>query len=166
MQKQLMKRSPRKDPFIAQFLASIPPEIASSFTDEQLTALKGAFGKRGWNRHPVDIRMSVPFPRPGFYIVLLGGRERRSRQRRQGDRNLHGLWTWRNSAVIVSFTLAIMSAGIGGVYTVEKSLDLLSKKRPFHPTAIPWISDAETCEKTDRVWRDSECLDFEHSPDF
>ncbi|MCV6609317.1 MAG: hypothetical protein OIF55_00955 [Amphritea sp.] len=34
----------------------LPEDIQDSFTQEQLDALKVAFGARRWGKHPVDIR--------------------------------------------------------------------------------------------------------------
>jgi hypothetical protein len=35
-----------------------------------------------------------------------------------------------------------------------------------HPTALPWLKTQAACEHTDRVWKDGDCWDKEHSPDF
>jgi hypothetical protein len=35
-----------------------------------------------------------------------------------------------------------------------------------HPTVLPWLQTQAACEHTSREWRDGECWDREHSPDF
>jgi hypothetical protein len=35
-----------------------------------------------------------------------------------------------------------------------------------HPTVLPWLQTQAACEHTSREWRDGECWDKEHSPDF
>ncbi len=68
----------RNDPFIKQFFARIPDQTAAIFTDTQLTELKSVFRDRVGKRHPVDIRISIPFLKQRFYVVLVMGKEKRS----------------------------------------------------------------------------------------
>lgn len=164
--KELVQRPQHSDAAIAKLFNSIPPEIANSFTTAQLAALKQALSQNNWTRHPVDIRMSVPFPRPGFYLVFLAGRERRSPERRQAYRNANKLWTWNNSILIFSLVVTLMSSCFGAVFCLEKFISVVSEKQAIYPTAIPWISDAGSCQKTGRTWENSKCLDFEHSSEF
>ncbi|MGK7922714.1 MAG: hypothetical protein AB4080_22195 [Trichodesmium sp.] len=39
----------------------------------------------------------------------------------------------------------------------------VEEKQRISPTAIPWVKTQEECLKTDRVWKDGECLDSEWS---
>lgn len=51
----------------------------------------------GWTgKHPINVRLTVPFPFGSFYLVILGGRERRSQERRHRERGRHPLWTIGN----------------------------------------------------------------------
>lgn len=68
--------------FIARFLRQMPPEVAASFTPDQLAAVQRAFGMRYAMDHAVDVRRSVTLPWGRFYLVLLGGRDRRQEGRR------------------------------------------------------------------------------------
>ncbi|MGF1610104.1 MAG: hypothetical protein ACFCUQ_11955 [Kiloniellales bacterium] len=70
-----MRRRP--DPFLDTYLKWIDPRVAASFTEEQRRAIRTMFDGRAARRHPVDIRHSVGFGRHRFYLVILGGRERR-----------------------------------------------------------------------------------------
>ncbi len=71
------------DPFLEQFFARLPAKLHTSFTDRQLAALKSVFGEATHTGHGVDLRLSVPLPPTGkrAYLVLLGGRHRRKRER-------------------------------------------------------------------------------------
>jgi len=81
-QNRFTKDSSKTDPFVQQFFARIPPKTATTFTDAQLVALKQVFKERISKRHAVDIKLSMPFFK-GFYIVLLLGKEKRSKKRLQ-----------------------------------------------------------------------------------
>lgn len=65
------------DVFTSRFLGRLPPDVAASFTPEQLAALQLAFGMRYAMEHAVDVRRTVTLPWGRFYLVLLGGRDRR-----------------------------------------------------------------------------------------
>lgn len=164
--KELVQDPQHNDAALVKLFNSIPPKNANSFTLEQLEALKQVLSQNAWNRHPIDIRMNVPFLRPGFYLVFVAGRERRSPERRQAYRNTHKLWTWNNSIVILSRVVTLMSFCFGAVFCLEKFITVLSEKRAIYPTAIPWLSDAGSCQKTGRTWQNLECLDFEHRLEF
>ncbi len=45
-----------KDWFEEGLFKRLPEDIRDSFSQEQLSALKVAFGARKWGKHPVDIR--------------------------------------------------------------------------------------------------------------
>ncbi|MBB1281427.1 3-phosphoshikimate 1-carboxyvinyltransferase [Pseudoalteromonas sp. SG45-1] len=55
----------------------MPKNIQETFTDEQLMYLKVAIGARQWGKHSVDFRGVLSFFRYRYYIVFLGGRNRR-----------------------------------------------------------------------------------------
>ena len=75
------KNSAKPDDFLQQFFARIPPQTAATFNNAQLTALKQVFGERVTKRHAVDIRLSIPFFPRRFYLVLVLGKEKRSKER-------------------------------------------------------------------------------------
>lgn len=88
-----------KDPFLEDFFRDMSPALARSFTDEQLRVIKMQFGTRERGAHTVDLRFSIPLLR--HYVVLLIGRERRSRKRRNMDRLKYPIATVGNLAVAV-----------------------------------------------------------------
>ncbi len=69
------------DAFTRRFLARLRPDVAASFTPDQLAAVQLVFGMRYAVDHAVDLRRTVTLPWGRFYVVVLGGRDRRSQAR-------------------------------------------------------------------------------------
>ncbi|PHM11325.1 hypothetical protein [Nostoc sp. 'Peltigera malacea cyanobiont' DB3992] len=155
-----MKNSQHVDPTFEQFFAEINPQVANTFTVEQLEAIKRGFAFRSRTRHPLDIRVSVPIPGLRFYLVLLAGSERRSKARLRLEKGLYPFWTPANILFLIGFLIILSACS----YTIFSSLTPLS--RSYYPTSIPWIYDKSECEHTSRIWNDGKCWDSEHSPNF
>ncbi len=81
--KQNMKQDIKQDRFIARFLEKLPADQQQSFSDEQLQAVKMAFGARSWGAHAVDFRGTFSFFRWRYYFVFLMGRNVRTLSRRE-----------------------------------------------------------------------------------
>ena len=79
-----------RDPFLEQFFSRLPEAMHTDFTDRQLAALKSVFGDATRSGHGFDIRLNIPTPLigRGAYVVLLGGRDRRSGTSRSSARGL------------------------------------------------------------------------------
>jgi hypothetical protein len=94
------------DPALNSLLKRMPPEVAESFTDEQLSHLHSALGARSWKKHSLDIRSTfpVPFAKSRVYFVLLMGRNRRELTRREKQ--------------ISAFTFALFVAAFIGLSTL------------------------------------------------
>ncbi|MEE8516083.1 MAG: hypothetical protein V3T02_05525, partial [Alphaproteobacteria bacterium] len=106
-----------------KLLARIPEGSGITFTDEQLEVVDLAFSN--WNGvHPIDIRCSIPIWRR-FYISLVAGPERRSKERRQQDREAHPLMIFGNIVLIafslIAVGLALMLYGDGFTNTLKES---------------------------------------------
>ncbi len=67
-------------------MVRLPRRVRRSFDHEQLLALRQAAEEMAWGQHPIDIRVSLPFPRARHYLVLVGGMERRHGRRQVGER--------------------------------------------------------------------------------
>ena len=117
-------RSKTSDPFYAQFFARISDDVAKSFSDAQLDAVKLAFGARSRGSHPIDIRMSIPLLTPRIYIVFLAGGEQRPSQRLALERVLRPVWTFANAVVIVGFVLAFIGSLGVGLYAGKRALGI------------------------------------------
>ena len=62
---------------MSRFLDRLHPELARSFSSEQLAAVEMHFGMRYRVKHAIDWRRRIHFPFMRFYFVILAGRERR-----------------------------------------------------------------------------------------
>jgi hypothetical protein len=160
-----MKSIRKNNPAFEQLLATIPPEIAKTFTFEQRDALKRAVD-HNWNHHPVNIRVSIPVPGLRFYLVLLAGRERRSNQHLQVSRRMFPFWTPVNTLLILGFFILLLTSGFitfSYVFSFVSSISL-----PISPfaTSLPFIENQSSCEQTGRIWRHDKCWDSEQNPSF
>jgi hypothetical protein len=159
-----MNKPQYTDPTIKQLFAEIDPEVANSFTVEQLEAIKRGLASRARKRHSLDIRVSVPIPGLRFYLVLLAGSERRPKERLRSEKGLYPFWTPANILFLIGFLIIISICS----YTIFSSA--LSSVTPtfssYFPTSIPWIDDKSECERTGRIWNRGKCWDFEQSPNF
>ena len=73
----------QKDWFEDGLMQRLPSDMQGSFSDEQITALKVAFGARKWGKHPVDLRGTINIWTWRYYFVFLMGRNKRSLSRRE-----------------------------------------------------------------------------------
>lgn len=171
----VMKNSPKADPAFDQFVARIPPEIATTFTDAQINSIKRVLSSTSiGDGHPVNIRLSLPVPGRRFYFVILAGLERRSYKRIRAERLKHRVWMPANMIVITVFLILLLTCLFSVLYGAQNMSPLPLIQRTWfspvpssrHPVSIPWISNQDQCENSGRKWRDGECLDFEHNPDF
>ena len=159
-----MQHSQRRDLAFERLMSRMPPEIITSFSDDQLSALRQVMASRAWQRHPVDIRFSVPFTKH-LYVVLVMGLERRSRQRRTEEKKLNPIWTPANMAVIL-LTLVISIGAIFGAVQLRYVNFSSINQQDVHPVSIPFKEDKAACENSGRYWRNGKCIDYEHSPSF
>jgi len=60
-------------------------------------------GAKEWWQHPVNIRVSVPLGIGRYYVTIVAGRERRSRERLVAERHKHPLISIGNLGVIFAF---------------------------------------------------------------
>lgn len=107
-----------KDPFLKEFYARIPKDLANSFSEGQLMGLRMAYGARSRGAHAVDIRPSFNFFGRRFYMVMLIGAERRSPNRKIFGTQ-HPFWTWAN-AVFLSISIFILVFALLGLLYMAK----------------------------------------------
>ncbi|MEH2258299.1 hypothetical protein [Nostoc sp.] len=159
-----MKNLQYTAPTFKQLFAEIDPEIANTFTVEQLEAIKKGLASRARTGHSLDIRVSVPIPGLRFYLVLLAGSERRSQVRLRSEKGLYPFWTPANILFLIGF-LVILSTCSYTIFSFAFS-SLTFTSSSYYPTSIPWIYNKSECEHTGRIWHDGKCWDSEHSPNF
>ncbi|WP_282604603.1 hypothetical protein [Pelagibius sp. Alg239-R121] len=69
------------DPFLSHYFRRIDPDVANSFNEEQLGAIRTMFSNRGIAAHSLEVRRTLSFGRKRFYLIFLLGRERRAYER-------------------------------------------------------------------------------------
>lgn len=111
------------DPFLERFFSRIPEDVALSFSEDQLRAIKRAFVHTEGRGHSVDLRLSFWFL-TRFYMVLLLGPERRDRARRRRDRGAHPVGTLANLVMMVVFVGVIGTSVLGLLYLLKSLLGI------------------------------------------
>lgn len=111
-----------RDPFYEQFYARIPGAVASTFTDEQLEAIRRAYGARPNGAHSVELRKSIPFLWTRLYVVLMLGRERRDRDRLAREGGLLGVFGEIGITLLVWALFILPWAAV--LYAVKTALGL------------------------------------------
>ncbi|MGF1536098.1 MAG: hypothetical protein ACFB4J_06380 [Elainellaceae cyanobacterium] len=75
--------------FYDRLISSLSPAARADLTDEQEMSLRKACQSLTPRDHALDVRLSIPLLGiRGVYLVLLGGREKRTPQRIQRERAL------------------------------------------------------------------------------
>lgn len=159
-----MNSSQQFDPVFAELFAQIHPDIKNTLTIEQIAAIQKAFGYNTWtSQHPLDLRVTLPIPGLRFYMVLLGGPEKRSKQRLQYGKFLNPVWTPNNIIFMIGFLAAL---SVCTLPILSGLLSLINSISNYHfatsPTSIPWIFDQSECERTGRTWSEGKCWDDQH----
>jgi hypothetical protein len=105
-----------------RLLAEMDPAVAQSFTDQQVRELERVLAAPAARPVPVDIRITVPFFRRGFFIAVLAGPERRSPARRRKDRAAHALWTFWNLCCFAVVSILSVPTAIGLLHILAEGL--------------------------------------------
>ena len=94
------------------------PERAptSDGQDSHQAAANGAAQPRWGSDHPVNIRLTIPLLFRKYYITIVAGSERRSRERRIGERKKHPLLVFGN---IVFFFVIGSIIGIAALALIQ-----------------------------------------------
>ena len=93
--------------FILRLRQRMPMNVGFTFSDEQLEALRRAFGDRFEGRHAVDMRGRIYQPWSRYYIVFQAGRDRRKDPRRGAAR--------ATRTAVDSFVCGILLSGLAAV---------------------------------------------------
>ncbi|RAU32017.1 3-phosphoshikimate 1-carboxyvinyltransferase [Pseudomonas sp. RIT411] len=115
----MQDRIKRHDPFIAGLKERLPEELRESFTEEQLEALKLAFGTRSWGKHSVDLRGTVKFWHRRYYFVFLAGRNYRQLSRLEQELSLLG-----KATLLAVILLACGLVGLLLLYLLKSALGI------------------------------------------
>ena len=105
------------DGFIARFLSRVPADIAPTFSQAQLFAIRD-FVINNRERQAVDIRWTISLIWFRFFIVVLAGPERRSAERRVTERAARPILTRSNILVIAVFLAMLKIFFVGMHYAL------------------------------------------------
>ncbi|WP_416665682.1 hypothetical protein [Egbenema bharatensis] len=157
-----MKSHKNANAAFKRLMNHLPSGLAETFSESQKDALRQALQRMSQGNHLIDLRLSVPFPKPGFYVVLFAGRERRSLKRLKTEQHNYPF-----TATNLILLIFLLSGGITlGVMKLLPKILSAAQNASFHPTAIPWLQTESECRHTGRVWRDDKCWDGEHDANF
>lgn len=155
---------------VKHILEQLPPEQRYTFSDEQVDALHQSALALPKAKHAVNLRLSVPFPGKGFYLVFFAGEERRSRKRLMADREFQLL----PKLAVLLVVLTGCATVFGVAYSqrklaIAKQAEVASLEEPeetVHPTVVPFKYDRDQCEASGRLWRNDQCFDYQHDHTF
>ena len=106
----------RGDVRAEQLMGAIDPTILESLTAEQQEGIRDAVKRDTWDKHTVNVRLSLPLPFGRYYVTPVAGPDRRSAARRGKDRARHPLDTAGNllfaagtTVVLGALTIALLS---------------------------------------------------------
>ncbi|WP_462379730.1 3-phosphoshikimate 1-carboxyvinyltransferase [Pseudomonas sp. Marseille-QA0892] len=111
--------SEERDPFLKGLNERVPADVRATFTQEQLDALRVAFGARQWGRHSLDLRGTFSLWRSRYYFVILFGRNRRDLSRLERRLSLLG-----KAAAVTAFLVFCMAVGLVGLYLIKSALGI------------------------------------------
>lgn len=117
MQKELQAQS--EDSFVIGLKERLPDDLKDSFTPEQLSALKVAFGARKWGQHSIDLRGTLRLWHWRYYFVFLAGRNRRDLSRREQQ-----LSRMATAFALSLFLLFSIMLGLLVLYLVKSALGI------------------------------------------
>ena len=111
------------------------PDEAPGHVGDGPAALRASAGERPWsNRHPVNLRLSVPLPLVGrCYITVVAGRERRSAERLATERRKHPLRTVGN--VVFAFAIGAV-IGLALLTVVQLAITAIVERVGAFPGTI------------------------------
>ncbi len=69
-----------------RFIEALPVDVRAGLSERQRDAIAETAKAFAGSRHATDIRLSIPLFTKRYYLVLLGGEERRSSERRAAER--------------------------------------------------------------------------------
>ena len=110
--------------FVARFRSRVPPEVAASFTPEQLAAIHTAFALRTLPRHSLDLRRSIPTPWGRVYLAIIAGREKRGASRLRAERRRRRAGAVTDLAQLGAHSALIVVIGAGALYLAKMALGL------------------------------------------
>lgn len=104
-------------------LARVPRAVRDTLTVEQKQGIANAMREVAWRKHPVDVRMSIPFFRRRFYFTMIAGEENRSNERRKIEQSLRPVRTMGNMMFILGIAAFFYLFAIFGIFFYSQVLE-------------------------------------------
>ncbi|MEO5372795.1 MAG: hypothetical protein H7840_00795 [Alphaproteobacteria bacterium] len=104
-------------------LTRVAPDVVDSLTPEQRLALADALRDVRWKRHPIDVRLSVPFIGRRFYFTMIAGEEKRNAARRRMERELRPVGTMGNLVFVLGIAALFYVMAILGIFFYSEVLE-------------------------------------------
>ncbi|MEO0455203.1 MAG: hypothetical protein AAF152_01295 [Cyanobacteria bacterium P01_A01_bin.114] len=167
-----MMRQSEQDLYIAtRILEQLPPTMQATLDTNQIVLLQKALVKYRRSRHMVDIRLPIPFPGGGLYVVFLLGRNQRARENLRADRQAKTKGLLGRATLMASILVGCSAiVGLSQLYrlfsTSIHNQPVIERGPNFHPAEIPFKRNKQECEISGRQWKESQCIDAEHDPTF
>lgn len=111
----LQKSAEARNGLFEAVMERLPKAVQASFSEAQLSTLKEASEAVAWGKHPVDIRLSIPGLLNRYYLVVVGGKERRGKARVALEKTRHPLHRLSNYL----FIAAVIALGVYVVVFTE-----------------------------------------------
>ncbi|MBF0129587.1 MAG: hypothetical protein HQL33_06315 [Alphaproteobacteria bacterium] len=104
-------------------LARVPRAVKDTLTIEQKQGIANAMREVAWRKHPVDMRLSIPFFSRRFYFTMIAGEEQRSSERRKIEQNLRPVRTMGNMMFILGIAAVFYLFAIFGIFFYSQVLE-------------------------------------------
>lgn len=100
---------------LENLLDRLPPEVVDTLTSDQRAALWSAVKPMSWQRHPINLRLSVGLLGKRWFLTVVGGEEKRGPERLKRERRLYPLQTAGNLLFLLGVGGAFYLAAVLGV---------------------------------------------------
>ncbi len=104
-----------------QFIASMPGDVAETFSAEQHHAISGVLHQRAWRQPRVNLRISLPLLSRHYFFTLVAGIDKRSAARRARERSIHPFRTLGN-LLFMGAVLAALYGALAIGFLVQSSI--------------------------------------------
>ena len=108
---------------LEMLLDRLPPDVVTSFSDQQRAALWNAVKPASWRRHPINIRISFPLFDGRYFITVVGGMEKRAGERLSRERRMFPLRTAGNVLFLLGVGTAFYAAAAFGIFVFSNLIE-------------------------------------------
>lgn len=91
----------------------MPRDVQAGFAPDQMRALWDSTRRLRWGEHALDLRYSVPFFGRRYYLVLIGGVDRRSAERNAAERASRPPFLRAGNLLAIALLSSILALFVG-----------------------------------------------------